>query len=47
VAVSAFELEAMPLPAPEKMAEIEALIKSGASAATIDAHIRGLYSEKA
>jgi adenine-specific DNA-methyltransferase len=47
VAVSAFELESMPLPAPEKMATIERLLRDGAEAAAVDNRIRELYlSEK-
>ena len=47
VAVSAFELEALPLPAPEALAKIDELIKRGASAKTIDARIRALYLDEA
>jgi adenine-specific DNA-methyltransferase len=43
VAVSAFELESMPLPAPEKMASIERLLKNGAEGAAVDNCIRELY----
>lgn len=43
VAVSAFELEALPLPAAEEMEAIDDLIRRGAEAGTIDAHIRALY----
>lgn len=43
VAVSAFELEAMPLPAPAEMKLIEKLIVKGASKAMVEAHIRALY----
>jgi adenine-specific DNA-methyltransferase len=47
VAVSAFELEALPLPPPENMAAIEALIRRGAKPTTIEARIRALYLGKA
>lgn len=43
VAVSAFELESMPLPAPEKMAAVEHLLRTGAEASTVDDCIRELY----
>ena len=43
VAVSAFELEALPLPAPEDMAPIENLIRRGADPMLIEAHVRTLY----
>jgi adenine-specific DNA-methyltransferase len=43
VAVSAFELEALPLPAAEDMAVIDGLIRSAAGAVTIGARIRALY----
>jgi adenine-specific DNA-methyltransferase len=43
VAVSAFELEALPLPAPGKMAGIDALIRRGAANTIIDQRIRALY----
>jgi adenine-specific DNA-methyltransferase len=43
VAVSAFELEAMPLPSPEKMQAVEALLRSGAQASIVDRFIRQLY----
>lgn len=47
VAVSAFELEAMPLPAADAMATIDELIRRRANPATIDACIRALYRAKA
>lgn len=47
VAVSAFELEALPLPAAEEMETIDDLIRGGAEAGTIDAHIRTLYRASA
>ena len=43
VAVSAFELEALPLPAPEKMASLDSLIRSRAPLQAIEAHIRALF----
>jgi adenine-specific DNA-methyltransferase len=43
VAVSAFELEALPLPPPSAMVAIEALIRKRAKPETIDAQIRALY----
>lgn len=43
VAVSAYELEALPLPPPQAMAQITALIDTGATAAAIDAAIAELY----
>lgn len=46
VAVSAFELEALPLPSPEQMKKIERLLARGAAAETIEAHIRTLYFQE-
>lgn len=43
VAVSAFELEALPLPAAEEAKAIEELILHGAEPRIIDAYIRALY----
>jgi adenine-specific DNA-methyltransferase len=43
VAVSAFELEALPLPPPDAMTPIDALIRQGAKGETIDTQIRALY----
>jgi adenine-specific DNA-methyltransferase len=43
VAVSAFELEALPLPAADDMAVIDNLIRGGAKSITIGARIRALY----
>jgi adenine-specific DNA-methyltransferase len=43
VAVSAFELEALPLPPPQKLAAIDALIRHHAPPAAIAARIRALY----
>jgi adenine-specific DNA-methyltransferase len=47
VAVSAFELEALPLPPVAKMKSLEKLISNGAASETIDARIRELYLGKA
>jgi adenine-specific DNA-methyltransferase len=43
VAVSAFELEAIPLPPASVMPAIERLVSSGATRATIEKALRGLY----
>ena len=43
VAVSAFELEALPLPPPTAMAAIDKLLRQQTAPATIDSHIRTLY----
>jgi adenine-specific DNA-methyltransferase len=43
VAVSAFELESMPLPPPEKMSAIAELICRNVESKAIDAYIRALY----
>ncbi len=45
VAVSAFELEALPLPAPDQMRRLKTLIDAGACVETIDACVRMLYNE--
>lgn len=47
VAVSAFELAALPLPSVEEMAPIERLISSGAKRAKIEAAIARLYGQAA
>ena len=48
VAVSAFELEAIPLPPPSAMAPIEQLVRRGAARGVIEQVLRGLYGfEKA
>ncbi|HLI12351.1 MAG TPA: Eco57I restriction-modification methylase domain-containing protein [Alphaproteobacteria bacterium] len=47
VAVSAYELEALPLPAPEAMATIERLVKQGADKTAIEQAARQLYGEEA
>jgi len=47
VAVSAYELEALPLPAPEAIAEIESLVRRGAERAAIDQAAARLYSKRA
>lgn len=44
VAVSAFELEALPLPAPEALGKVRALVAAGASRAAIDAECNRLYA---
>lgn len=46
VAVSAFELEALPLPSPAAMGGIDALLASGAAPEAIDEHIRALYFQE-
>lgn len=43
VAVSAFELESLPLPPPEKMAALDALLNNGSPGSTIEAYISALY----
>jgi adenine-specific DNA-methyltransferase len=43
VAVSAFELNAVPLPALVKLRELERLVESGASMALIDRRVAGWY----
>ena len=45
VAVSAFELEALPLPSAERMKAIGELVDAGASQATIDARLECLFLE--
>ncbi|WP_285294337.1 HsdM family class I SAM-dependent methyltransferase [Aureimonas altamirensis] len=47
VAVSAFELEAVPLPEASAMAPIEQLVRQGATRAAIEKALRGLYGLKA
>ena len=47
VAVSAFELEALPLPAVKEMIKIDNLIRRGAKPETIEAQIRALYRAEA
>lgn len=47
VAVSAFELESLPLPSVSKMKKIEKLISSGADRATVEGAVRALYLEGA
>lgn len=46
VAVSAFELEALPLPKPSKLRRLEHMIRDGAAADLIDAHIRAVFGER-
>jgi adenine-specific DNA-methyltransferase len=43
VAVSAFELEAMPLPAPESVARLTRLVRARASRETIESECKRLY----
>ena len=43
VAVSAYELEALPLPSPEDMEEVERLVKMRATRATIERAVERLY----
>ncbi len=43
VAVSAFELEMIPLPAPEAMAGVEKLVSAGATRAAIETALRAAY----
>ena len=47
VAVSAFELEALPLPPASKMASIDELLRRNAKSEVVDAHIRALYGLEA
>lgn len=47
VAVSAYELEALPLPSPEAMVTIEHLVRRGADRRAIERAARRLYSEGA
>jgi len=47
VAVSAFELEALPVPAPSRMAELDEILSSGASREAVDAFISALYFDEA
>jgi adenine-specific DNA-methyltransferase len=47
VAVSAFELEALPLPPASAMAPIERLVARGATRAAIEKALRSLYGLKA
>jgi adenine-specific DNA-methyltransferase len=44
VAVSAFELEALPLPPPNALSDIEALVGHGAPGFEIEAAIAALYN---
>lgn len=47
VAVSAYELEALPLPAPEYLEELRRLVEKGASRSQIDEACAKLYAERA
>lgn len=44
-AVSAYELESMPLPSPENIVKLEKIIARGASREVIEHEIRGMYSD--
>ena len=46
VAVSAYELEALPLPPPEAMSEIEQLVKRRAKRETLERAVERLYSDR-
>jgi adenine-specific DNA-methyltransferase len=46
VAVSAFELEALPLPPPEALEPLEQLLEAGATPDEIDAHLRAAYRDE-
>jgi adenine-specific DNA-methyltransferase len=46
VAVSAFELEALPLPSPGAMEKIAGLIRRGTAPQILDQHIRALYFDE-
>ena len=46
VAVSAFELESLPLPAPEKLKGLEELVKSRADRRTIEHFCNALFSRR-
>lgn len=46
VAVSAYELETLPLPEPESLAELERLVTTGADKATIEIACSRLYEEE-
>lgn len=47
VAVSAYELEALPLPSPEDMKEIEKLVKRRAKHKTLESRVERLYGHEA
>lgn len=47
VAVSAFEMEAIPLPSPTEMRSVEKLVKRGASSAEIEGELARLYGQVA
>jgi adenine-specific DNA-methyltransferase len=47
VAVSAFEMEALPLPSPAAMRGVEALVSDGASSAAIEDELARLYGQAA
>jgi adenine-specific DNA-methyltransferase len=45
VAVSAYELEALPLPAPEALADLRGLVDEGADRPCIEVVCAGLYGD--
>ncbi|MDR6129080.1 Eco57I restriction-modification methylase domain-containing protein [Sphingomonas sp. SORGH_AS_0438] len=45
VAVSAFEMEALPLPSPDAMGQVEALVARGACSAEIEGELARLYGQ--
>ena len=47
VAVSAFEMEALPLPSPAAMRQVEALVGRGACSAEIEDELARLYGQVA
>jgi adenine-specific DNA-methyltransferase len=47
VAVSAFEMEALPLPSPAAMRGVEALVSDGACSAAIEDELARLYGQAA
>ena len=47
VAVSAFELEAIPLPSPQAMQGVEQLVRQGDCSAEIEAELAQLYGQVA
>jgi len=47
VAVSAFELEAMPLPSPGALGQLERLLDTGATSSEIDSFLRAAYRDEA
>jgi adenine-specific DNA-methyltransferase len=47
VAVSAFEMEALPLPSPAAMRKVQALVARGAPSVTIEQELARLYGQAA